>query len=153
MIVRTHISRSACFFLIAVLLPATLMGGCKGQKKVTEDDIKRVSTTELQSLVARSSGDSGLLILLDARSEGDFRAAHLPGARSLRPAQVDPELGKDPKISRYKHVIAYGEHPNSAVAKALTKRLMSTRYKGVRLYDGGVAAWKNAGLPLFSSDD
>ena len=78
----------------------------------------------------------------------------LPAPRiALFLAQVDPELGKDPAISRHDHIITYGEHPNSPVAKALTKRLLSTRYKGVRLYDGGVRSWKNAGLPVFSSED
>jgi rhodanese-related sulfurtransferase len=130
-----------------------LLSGCSGAKKVDERDISKISTGELQRLVAQASAEDGVLILLDARSEAAFREAHLPGARNLRPAQVDPELGKDPAISRHDHIITYGEHPNSPVAKALTKRLLSTRYKGVRLYDGGVRSWKNAGLPVFSSED
>ena len=139
--------------ILAILAVLTVLGGCTGAKKVDERDIKRVSTGELQRLVAQASAQDGALILLDARSEADFRAAHLPGARNLRPAQVDPELGRDPAISRHDHIVAYGEHPNSPVAKALTKRLLSARYKGVRLYDGGVRAWRNAGLPVFASED
>jgi len=154
MMPRHTISRTRSLVLLAaLLLPAALMGACTGQKKVTGDDINYVSTGELQRLVAKASSEDGVLLLLDARSEEDFRAAHLPSARSLRASDVDPDLGKDPAISRYKHIIAYADHPNSAVANALTKRLMSTRYKGVRLYDGGVAQWRNAGLPLFSSED
>lgn len=153
MIRDTHARTPLIAVLFASLALAALLGGCTGQKKVDEGDIKRVSTNELQRLVAQASSDDGVLILLDARSVSDFREAHLPGARSLRPSDVDPDLGKDPRISNHKHIVAYGAHPNSAVAKALTKRLLSTRYKGVRLYDGGVAAWKNAGFPLFSSDD
>lgn len=139
--------------MIGVIACGGLLGGCTGQKKVNERDIEVISTSELQRLVARASNEDGVVLLLDARSLEDFREAHLPGARSLRPSDVNPELGRDPAISRYKHIITYGEHSNSAVAKALTKRLLSTRYKGVRMYDGGVKAWKNAGLPLFSSND
>ncbi len=154
MIARHTTSRTRLLVLLLALAPlAALVGGCGGQKKVNERDIERISTNELQRLVAQASAQDGVLILLDARTESDFRQAHLPGARNLRPARVNPELGKDSGISRHDHIITYGEHPNSAVAKALTKRLMSTRYKGVRMYDGGVVAWRNAGLPMFSSDD
>jgi len=139
----------------AVLLLALftlLASGCSGCKKVDERDIKQVTTTEVQRLVARAAAEPKLLILLDARPEEEFRAAHLPGARSFRPQQVDCELGADPAIARFEHIIVYAEHPNSATAKALTKRLLSARYKNVRLFDGGVDAWKRSGLALYASE-
>lgn len=138
--------------LAAAFLFAVLATGCTGCKKIDERDINFVTTSEVQRLVARAANESKLLILFDTRPEAEFHAAHLPGARNFTALQVDCELGKDPSISRFDNIIVYADHPNSAPAKALTKRLMSARYKNVRLFDGGVAAWKQAGLSLYASE-
>ncbi len=141
---------AAAAVLMAVLTLA--LHGCSGCKKIDERDLEYASISDVQRLVARAADEKKLLILFDARPEGEYRAAHLPGARNFRPQQVDCELGTDPAISRHDHIIVYGQHSNSATAKALAKRLMAARYKNVRLFDGGVNAWKQAGLSLYASD-
>ncbi len=151
---QTKIGRAPALAAAGLVLAVLTLAfqGCTGPKKIDEDDLKFVSTAEVQRLVARAATEDKVLVLLDARPESAFRAAHLPGARNLRAQDVDVDLGKDPAIARFDHIVVYGEHRNSATAKALAKRLMSARHKGVRVFDEGIDGWKRAGLSLYASE-
>lgn len=63
-------------------------------------------------------------------------------------ADVRPERGVDPALDRYGQLVVYGDDPGTGSAVAMTKRLMMTGYKKVRMFMGGMSEWKRAGLPV-----
>lgn len=98
-------------------------------------------------LAGKSAADT---ILLDSRSQADYEAGHLPTAVNRR--LEDVAAGRTTGLRRYSTIIVYGQNPASATAPALAKRLVSLGFSGVRLYEGGVDAWRSAGLPLERTD-
>jgi hypothetical protein len=79
--------------------------------------------------------------LAEARDDTAERGLTEVGRRLAR-------LPVDPRLARFKGLIVYGDDPGSGVARATTKRLMRTGYKGVKMFAGGLSEWKSAGLKL-----
>ncbi|MEM7621816.1 MAG: rhodanese-like domain-containing protein [Planctomycetota bacterium] len=146
---RTH-KVSATIAVSFLMFASVCLIGCDGQRNVSDRDIEFVSRSEVRELLADQAAQPGepRVILLDPRPVSDYVAGHLPTARSLLLSGVQADEGRDPLIRRYENIIVYGEHPSSAVAAALAKRMMRIKYDDVRVYDGGVADWTAAGLPL-----
>jgi rhodanese-related sulfurtransferase len=136
--------------LLAWLVVALISAGCVGPRKVSDKDIETIDLPGLLALVDRQKNepDKKRLLLIDPRSELSFQRGHLPGAWNLLLSQVDPELGRDPRIEAYDSIVVYGDNPGSASAKAMVKRLLRMRYKGVRWFPGGLEAWRSGGLPV-----
>lgn len=101
---------------------------------------------------------------VDARSQEDFEDGHLPGASSL-PAnllratvdgidgqvasRVDAELAfADAGIDASRPVVVYGAENNTGTARTYWTLAYYGSAGGLRLLDGGVAAWEEAGLDL-----
>jgi rhodanese-related sulfurtransferase len=128
----------------AAVLGATLagLGGCS--KQITDRDVVPITLVEVRAIV--ESPRPGHVLLIDPRSPASFAAGHLPGARNLQLAEVRSERGTDPAMERYGELVVYGDDPGTASAVAMTKRLMMTGYKNVRMYMGGLSEWKRAGL-------
>ena len=87
---------------------------------------------------------AGDVVLLDVRPEAEFRAAHIPGARSVPLDELQARLRELP---RDKDIVAYCRGPfclMSDTAVALLKR------HGLRARKSpdGVPEWRAAGLPL-----
>ncbi len=140
------------FLLTALLVPILMLCGCTGIRNVSDRDIQMIDLEKVLALIDRQEEhpDEPRLLLLDSRAEKKYRAGHIPGARHMLTADVNPEFGRDPAIDVYDRIVIYADNPGSASAKALAKLLMSLRYDGVRLFPGGLRAWKNAGLPIES---
>ncbi len=120
------------------------LGGCRS---VSDRSIEVVGLSEVQRTVQRDNGKSTLIV--DARPATEFEAGHIPGAVNLRPPDIDLE-DPDPALSKYKAILVYGEDPGSASAKAMTKLFLRAKYKNVRMFSGGMQAWRGAGLPVES---
>ena len=88
----------------------------------------------------------GEVLVIDVRPEAEFRAAHLPFARSLPVGELKSRLGELP---RGKPVVAYCRGPFCLMAKDAVALLQKNRIKAARLEDG-VAEWRARGLPLES---
>jgi len=101
-----------------------------------------VSMTELARRLA--TGDPGLLIL-DVREREVFAAGHIPGAKHLPRGQlelrVDDEL-PDPTA----HILTCCEFGRISTLAAQTLRTMG--FTHACALDGGMKAWREAGLPL-----
>jgi thiosulfate/3-mercaptopyruvate sulfurtransferase len=106
-----------------------------------------------------AAGDSSAPTLpVDARAAGPFTAGHLPGA--VPAGSVLAEAGKDETeagppdrlrtrlaalgISGRETVVIYGDADREAVAR-LYRLLRSAGCAGIRILDGGLAAWRAAG--------
>jgi rhodanese-related sulfurtransferase len=126
-----------------VVAVAALFGGC--QDTVSDKDIMRVSLAEVQRLTKPGAN----ALLLDPRPAPQYQAGHIPGAVNVT---LD-ELPSDKKAIRAdlaspKVVVVYGANPGDGYAIAATKRLLRAGQNGARLFSGGLAEWRSAGLKV-----
>jgi len=91
-------------------------------------------------------------VLLDARSEQEYRAKHIAGARRIDLTRLPVRGGRDPELESFRSLVVYGNNRGTATAKAVGKRLMELEHKNVRWYADGLDAWVAAGYPTSSGE-
>ena len=102
------------------------------------DGVEPISATELQERLAR-----GDVVVLDVRPEPEYRAGHIPGARSVPLT----ELGSlAPKLPRRRQIVAYCRGPYRVYADDAVRLLRRRGLKARRL-DVGFPEWRRAGRP------
>ena len=94
---------------------------------------------------AREAGEQGAQ-LIDLGEPSDWFAGHVHGARLVEPELLDMEFAK---LDKDKRVIVLGRNPERTAAAAA---LLHQHGFDVCSVDGGVSAWKNAGLPMVKAD-
>ncbi len=106
-----------------------------------------VGLSEVRELVDRAGepGRKGVLLLVDPRSRAEFEGGHLPGARNVGLGEIPEAHDPDPMFAEHSHVIVYGEHRGSTIAKAMTKQLMKVEVSGVKWFAGGLKEWRESG--------
>lgn len=126
-------------------LAGGMLGGC--ESGIRDEDIRVVNLSEVRELVERAGrpGGRGVLLLVDPRSRGEFDAGHLPGARNVGLGEIPESREPDRMFAEHSHVIVYGEHRGSTIAKAMTKQLMKVEVDGVRWFAGGLKEWRESG--------
>ncbi len=133
---------------LALLMSLSLVFLASCKDSTSDETIFRI---DMESVSERLTGKAAQnTILLDSRSQAEYEAGHLPTAINLRIEDV--AAGRTTGLSRFPIKIVYGQHPASSTAMALSKLLVSKGFGGVRLFEGGVDAWRSAGLPLESTD-
>ena len=132
--------------LAALMSTAAFLVGCNTTSEVSVDKT-RIAPEKVREWVSRNPDR---YLIVDARPEAAFRAGHLPNAIRMDPRDVDP-LDPDPKFSRYKGVIVYGDDPAYGRANGLTKRMIEAGIK-VSMIDGGLHAWRQRGYPVESAE-
>lgn len=132
--------------IVLALFACGFLGGCK--TNWDDSDIEMLSLPKLREEIQLNQPDK--LALLDSRPPQEFAVAHIAGAKCIDMADIDTRGKKDldPRLSKYKVLVVYGNDPGSATARGLSKRLMAAGYSGVYMFEGGLAAWRNAGLPV-----
>ncbi len=98
-----------------------------------------ISTPELN----RRRGDGGVAIL-DLRPSADYRAGHIPGAVWT----VRPRIGR---LAGQGACVLVADDPGIAALAAVD--LAEAGAGEMSLLDGGMAAWRAAGLPLETTSD
>jgi rhodanese-related sulfurtransferase len=101
--------------------------------------VEHVSAEELQERLAR-----GDVVVLDVRPEPEYRAGHIPGARSVPLAAL---ASLEPKLPRRRQIVAYCRGPYCVYADDAV-RLLRARGLKVRRLDVGFPEWRRAGLPV-----
>lgn len=86
----------------------------------------------------------GAIVVIDVRPAAEYRAAHLPHARSLPLSELKARVGELP---RGKPVVAYCRGPFCLMAKEAVTLLNKKGINASRI-ELGVAEWRAAGLPL-----
>jgi rhodanese-related sulfurtransferase len=102
-----------------------------------------VALAELREMPA------GAVLFLDARNVDLYRQGHLPGALSLPLEDVDSRLEsfrREVPIDRA--LVAYCSGYGCEDSFRLAQRLMAAGYADVRVFEGGVPEWQDAGLPV-----
>ena len=82
------------------------------------------------------------LHLLDVREDDEWQAGHIAGAQHIPLGQLRDRVAEVPKGQT---ILAVCRHGNRS--EAATRGLKTLGYT-VENLDGGVTAWKQAGLPL-----
>jgi rhodanese-related sulfurtransferase len=88
-------------------------------------------------------------VLVDARDGALYADGHLPGAVSLPLGEVEAQLpGFRQKVDSGKTLIAYCNGYGCPDSFDLGMRLLKEGYRDVRVFEGGLPEWRDAGLPL-----
>lgn len=88
-------------------------------------------------------------LLIDARHRDSYRRGHLPGARNLPwgdAGKLLPALRDE--VSPQTTLVVYCSGYGCEDSFLLAERLLRDGYRDVRVFEGGVPAWRAAGLPL-----
>lgn len=86
----------------------------------------------------------GDVLVLDVRPEEEYRAGHIPGARSVPVERLEARLGQIPRDAE---VVAYCRGPYCVFADEAVALLRSKGYRARRLVEG-LPDWRAAGLPV-----
>jgi rhodanese-related sulfurtransferase/DNA-binding MarR family transcriptional regulator len=97
--------------------------------------------TRRELVVRLALGD---VVVLDVRPDAEYRAGHIPGARSVPPGELRRNLAA---LAKDTDVVAYCRGPYCVYADDAVRELHRRGYRARRLEDG-YPEWKRAGLPV-----
>ncbi|OIQ86232.1 putative HTH-type transcriptional regulator [mine drainage metagenome] len=103
---------------------------------------ERLTPESAQSLLDKVR--SGDVVLLDVRPEGEFRTAHIPGARSVPLEELQTRIRELP---RDKDIVAYCRGPFCLMSDSAVALLTSHGFRARKSTDG-VPEWRAAGMPV-----
>lgn len=142
------------WFAVGVALFGVI--GCSGLAGCatgsTDADIEPVKIAQFRALVDEAKEKPGTILIVDARSTDEYRAAHIEGARNIKPEQLRPESPIFTQLNEYDTIIVYGADPGSGSARSASKRLMDFSEAKVLWFQGGMKFWKAAGYPLVEQE-
>ena len=103
---------------------------------------KQLSQVGRAELLERAR--SGEIVVIDVRPAAEYRAGHLPHARSMPLSELEQRLAELP-LDR--DIVAYCRGPFCLFAEAAVELLARRGFKVRKILDG-VSEWQAAGLPL-----
>ncbi len=109
-----------------------------------QGDLEILGRDELAERLA-----AGEVTLLDVRPTPEYRAGHIPGARSLPLAELTTRMAELPEGLP---VVAYCRGPYCVFAPAAVRALRRRGIHAARLEDG-FPEWRRAGLPVAVGQD
>lgn len=115
---------------IVVVSPATLLP-------------QPVLLAEVRELAA------GAAVLVDARDVALYADGHLPGALSLPLGEIDMQLARFRQtVAVEQPLVVYCNGYGCPDSFDLGLRLIKAGYRDVRVFEGGLPEWRDAGLPV-----
>ncbi len=123
-------------FFVAIAL---LSGGALLWPALTQRG-KRASAQEVTLLINRDKA-----AIVDVRDAAQFATGHLPNAKNIPLAELDSRIGELDKLKSKSVVVVCQSGTRASAAAA---KLAKAGFAEVVNLDGGIAAWKTAGLPL-----
>ena len=157
MIKKMHlVERRTQIFLFLVCALAffvmPVLSGC-AKSNISDRKIDYVDLTRVVELYEKQQRKDDTALFIDTRKPERFAQGHIPGALNMRTPDIDLRYDTDPKLTRYKNLIIYGENPGQANTHAMAKRMIEAGYNGftkrrIRVYLGGWVQWEQTGLPI-----
>jgi len=123
-------------FFIAIAL---VSGGALLWPSLTQRG-KRASAQEVTRLM-----NGGKTLVLDVRDSAEYATGHLPNAKNIALGELDNRIAELDKFKSQNVVVVC---QSGARAASAAGKLLKAGFTEVVSLDGGVAAWKTAGLPL-----
>ncbi len=133
-------------------LTGAALSGCGTTTSDRHLDRTRISTDEVRRLTLEAERQPRAVVLLDTRSEEEFRASRIAGARRIDLTRLRLRGGRDPELESFRSLVVYGNNRGTATTKAVGKRLMELEYKNVRWFADGLDGWVAAGYPTATGD-
>lgn len=103
------------------------------------DQFEAITAEELEARL-----DDEEVIVLDVRPEAEYRAGHIPGARSIPVSRLEEHLDELPED---KEVVAYCRGPYCIYSDDAVRRLRAEGRKA-RRFAGGLPDWAAEGRPV-----
>lgn len=89
------------------------------------------------------------VLLIDARAAELYRQGHLPVAYSLPWGEIETRLEAfQAEVPVERALITYCSGYGCEDSFLLAQHLMAAGYEDVRVYEGGLPEWRDAGLPV-----
>ena len=123
----------------------TNMTGAKSVAQLLSEAAAKVPFMAMQELSERLGGNSRDLIVVDLREKDAFDQGHVPGARHLPRGQLELRVNSefpDPTV----RIVTCCEFGKISTLAAATLRELG--FLRATALDGGIKAWREAGLPL-----
>ncbi len=121
-----------------------------GQFIAAEDPaVKFISLAETEDLFAARAA-----IFVDSRPRKDFLRGHIIGAASLPLEDFDAATVEATiRVPFQAALVVYCEGGDCHASVALARLLRKAGYTDVRIFEGGIEAWRAAGLPEVEGDE
>ena len=123
----------------------TNMSGGKTVAQLLSDAGAKVPFVSMAELAERVKRNDLGLVLLDVREKDAFTAGHIPGARHLPRGQLELRVDKELPDPTQRILVCCEFGQISTLAAATLRELGYTKAAAL---DGGVKAWREAGLPV-----
>ena len=123
----------------------TNMTGAKTVAQLLSEASAKAPFMSMQELADRLGGNSRDLVVLDLREKDAFDQGHVPGARHLPRGQLELRVNSefpDPTV----RIVTTCEFGKISTLAAATLRDLG--FLRTTALDGGIKAWREAGLPL-----
>ena len=123
----------------------TNMTGAKTVAQLLSEASAKVPFMSMQELSGRLGGNSRDLVVIDLRERDAFDQGHVPGARHLPRGQLELRVNTelpDPTV----RIVTCCEFGKISTLAAATLRDLG--FLRATALDGGIKAWREAGLPL-----
>ena len=117
-------------------------------KDMTKGDFEkeaRKHITTISVAEAKAILDKGGVTFLDVRTEKEFKAGHIPGAKNVPRGKLEYDIGKDIPDTNAAVVVYCKTGGRSCLG---TYTLVRMGYKNLKSMDGGWKAWTKAGHPV-----
>lgn len=99
-----------------------------------------VTPTQATILINRENAQ-----IIDIRESDDYINGHLPEARNISESRLDERVGE---LDKFKDTPLILVCQSGARTAAACKKLEGLGFNRVHSLDGGINAWREAGLPL-----
>lgn len=130
--VSNHLFLSLTFVIVLTLLVRSLISGDGGKFSVTP-----ARATEM---INRENA-----IVVDVRSEADFKKGHIINAINIPAGQMANQLNK---LNKYKNKPIVVSCRSGSTSQLSCKQLRSGGFEQVFNLQGGILAWESANLPV-----
>lgn len=98
---------------------------------------------------AKLKHDAGGALFVDARPAEFFKQNHIQGAVNLPPALFDfVYMMNFGNLDTQKEIIVYGRNISRHYDEEVLFKLASRGHENIKLFPGGLSAWKRSGFPL-----
>lgn len=96
---------------------------------------------EVRQLVLETQRNPNKILIVDARSDQEYSAGHIPGAMNVPLMALPIKEGRVEPYASYDYIVVYGTTPDSVPARGVAKRFMSNKYRDVYVLKGGLKEW------------